>query len=62
MAGFARSFPTAKLSASDCLTMGSSVSHEGPSLMCEEYGQTWRGRRRQAVQNQATGEPVVVES
>jgi len=41
--------------------MGSSVSHEEPSLMYEENGRIWRGRGKQAVRNQSAGEPVVAD-
>ena len=57
-----RSFPTAVLPAIDRLTVDSSDSHEETSLMCDEYGQAWRGRGKQAVRKHSTGEPVVTDS
>ena len=53
---------SASLRASGCSSMGSSGSHEDLSLMCDENEQTWRGRGKQAVRNQSTGELVVEDS
>lgn len=51
-----------RLPASDRFIMGSSGSHEDPSRMCDDHGQTWRGRGKQAVRSQSTGQHVVTDS
>lgn len=51
----------ARLPASDYFTMGSSVSHEEPSLTYKENGRTWKSCGKQAVRGRSNGEPAMAD-